>query len=137
MADLFIDVLRSLMRAGTFNVHEFTVMPNHVHILLAAPPALTVERAMQLVKGGFSFRARKDLGFSGEIWQRGFSEVRVDDDQCFKNHQEYIAQNPVKAGLADSPEEYPFGSVRLKALKRAGAKAQSEESRDGTTKVVP
>ena len=72
MAALFIEVLRSHMRAGVFTAHEFTVMPNHVHILLTTPPALTVEKAMQLIKGGFSFRAKKELGFSGEIWQRDF-----------------------------------------------------------------
>src|SRR6478609_5685370 len=41
MAMLFIDVLRSYMRAGKFKVHEFVVMPNHVHILLSVGPELS------------------------------------------------------------------------------------------------
>jgi putative transposase len=36
---------------------------------------------MQFIKGGFSFRVRKEFGYLGEVWQRGFSEVRIDDRQ--------------------------------------------------------
>jgi putative transposase len=125
MANLFIDVLRSAMRTKGIMVHEFAVMPNHVHILMTVPGEMSLEKAMQLIKGGFSFRANKELGFRGEIWQRGFSDVRVNDVLSFEQHREYIENNPVKAGLVNSPEEYLFGSAYLKKRKRAGAKAQS------------
>ena len=54
---------------------------------------------MQLIKGNFSFRAQKELRFQGEIWQRGFSDVLILDEIGFKEHEEYIKNNPVKAGL--------------------------------------
>jgi putative transposase len=73
------------------------------------------------IKGGFSFRANKELGFRGEIWQRGYSDVRVVDERNFQQHREYIGNNPVKRGLVNSPEEYPFGSISLKKKKHAGA----------------
>jgi putative transposase len=123
MADLFIEVLRAYMRSGKIIVHDFVVMPNHVHILMTIPGDMTIERAMQLIKGGFSFRANKELGFCGEIWQRGFSDVRIVDELSFQQHREYLYNNPVKAGLVNSTEEYPFGSVYLKERKRAGAEA--------------
>jgi putative transposase len=103
MANLFVEVLRSCMRARRFTVHDFVVMPDHVHILLTVPGDLSVEKAMQFVKGGFSFRAGKELNFRGEIWQRGFSDVRITDDTSLQHHREYIHHNPVKAGLVDSP----------------------------------
>ena len=109
MANLFIDVLRSYILAKKFNVHDFVVMPNHVHILLTVPGDLSIEKAMQLIKGGFSFRAKKELGFQGEVWQRGFSDVRITDEQSFRHHRDYIEINPVRAGLANSAEEYPYG----------------------------
>jgi len=125
------------MRAGRFNVHDFVVMPNHVHILLTVPGALSIEKAVQMIKGGFSFRAGKELGYRGEIWQRGFSDVRITDERSFREHQTYIDLNPVKGGLASTPEEYPFGSAHLKARKQAGAKARENEGAYGTTEVVP
>jgi putative transposase len=62
-----------------------------------------VEKAMQLIKGGFSFRAGRELGFPGEVWQRGFSDVRIVDELSFNQHKAYIDNNPVKAGLANAP----------------------------------
>jgi len=118
MANLFIDVLRQNMRAGHFYVHEFVVMPDHVHILLTVPADSTVEKAVQFIKGGFSFRAGRELGFKGEVWQVGFSEVRVFDDASFALHKSYIENNPVKRGLVSAPEKYPFGSTFLKSLKK-------------------
>lgn len=114
MANLFIDVLRGHTIKGTFTVHDFVVMPNHVHILITIPGELSIEKAMQLMKGGFSYRAKKELGFSGEVWHKGFSDVGVRDRRSFLEHRRYIEENPVKDGLASSPAEFPFGSAYLK-----------------------
>jgi putative transposase len=124
MAHLFIDVLRSYMKSGRITVHDFVVMPNHVHILMTVPGEMSIEKAMQMIKGGFSFRAKKELGFRGEIWQRGFSDVRVVDEPSFQRHREYIDNNPVKAGVANPPEEYPYGFAYLKKRKCAGAETR-------------
>ena len=123
MAELLIDVLRTYMRSGKIIVHDFVVMPNHLHILMTVPGEMSLEKAMQLIKGSFSFRANKELGFRGEIWQRGFSDVRINDEQSYEEHRAYIGNNPVKAGLANSPDEYPYGYLYLKKQKSAGAKA--------------
>jgi len=121
MATLFIDVLRSYVLDGRFKVHDFVVMRNHVHLLLTISGDMTLEKAMQLIKGNFSFRAKKELGFRSDIWQRGFSDVRITSEASFLAHQEYIYNNPVKAGLAKSAEEYPYCSAYFKKLKRSVA----------------
>ena len=74
-AMLFIDVLRSYVAAGKFEVHDFAVMPDHVHLLVTVGSDMSIEKAMQFIKGGFSYRLKKEFGYLGEIWQRGFSEV--------------------------------------------------------------
>jgi putative transposase len=138
MAALLIEVLRSYMRSGKITVHDFVIMPNHVHILMTLLSAMTLEKAMQLIKGSFSFRANKELGFHGEIWQHGYSDVQIVDEQSLQRHREYIDNNPVKAGLANAPEEYPFGTAFLKKQKHAGAKALTFlGAAGGTTEVMP
>jgi putative transposase len=112
-------------------------MPNHLHILMTIPGGTTIEKAMQLIKGNFSFRTGKDMGFRGEVWQRGFSDVRVPDERSFLIHRQYIDTNPVRAGIARSAEESPYGSAFLKMRKRAGAEARNTLGRSGTTEVVP
>jgi putative transposase len=120
MATLFIDVLRSYTLQSRFRVLEFVVMPDHVHVLVTINGMTSIEKAVQLMKGGFSFRAKRELGFQGEVWQRGFSEVRVLDRASFLRHREYIDDNPVRAGLADSAENYPYCSAYLRKQKRSG-----------------
>src|SRR5271167_2659015 len=137
MAELFIEVLRSYMRARKFYVHDFVLMKNHVHLLITLGPDISIEKAMQLIKGNFSFRAKTELGFTGEIWQRGFSDVRIKNEESFRAHQQYIYDNPVKAGLASVPEEYAHGSLYLRRLKAQGLKPATENAQSGTTKVVP
>jgi putative transposase len=99
-------------------------MPDHVHLLVTLDSDMSIEKAMQLIKGGYSYRLKKELGYLGEIWQRGFSEVRLNNRASFLAHREYIYRNPVEAGLVDSPEKFPFCSAYLKRQKAAGAKAQ-------------
>ena len=122
-ARLMIDVLRSYVTAGKFRLHDFVVMPDHLHVLLTVGDGMTVERAMQFIKGGFSYRLKKECGYWGEVWQRGFSETRVEDRQSFMKHRDYIAANPVKAGLVDSQEEFPYCFAYLAARKAPGAQA--------------
>ncbi len=83
---------------------------------------MTIERAMQLVKGEFSYRLKKETGYSGEVWQRGFSEVWAESRESFEQHREYIRQNPVKAGLVASAEEYPYSFVYLAKQRQQGLK---------------
>lgn len=115
---LFIDTLRSYVEAGKFIVHDFVVMPDHVHLSITIDNMTSIEKAVQLIKGGYSYRRKKELGDLGEIWQKGFSEVRITSRASFVKHREYIDQNPVKAGLAKTPEEYPYGSAYLKKQKK-------------------
>jgi putative transposase len=105
----FIDILLHYRLKKNYLLHEFVVMPNHFHLLIT--PTLTLERAIQLIKGGFSYRARKELGYAGKIWQPSYYDRRVRGVEDYFNFKHYIRQNPVKRGLAATPEEYPHSSA--------------------------
>jgi len=109
MAALLVDVLFHYRRQGKYLLHEFVLMPNHFHLLIT--PTITLERALQLIKGGFSFRAKKELGFAGGIWQPSYHDRRVRDAAEYFAFREYIHRNPLKRGLASKPEEYPYSSA--------------------------
>jgi putative transposase len=136
-AMLLIDVLRSNVAAGKFQIHYFVIMPDHLHLLMTLPSNVSVEKAMQLVKGGFSYRLKRELAFQGDVWQRGFCEVRIIDGQSFLQHRAYIVQNPVKAGLVDRAEQWPYCYSYLVKKKAQGLKPRSLLTGNGPTKVVP
>ena len=112
-------------------------MPDHLHLLLTVGEGMTIERATQFITGGFSYRLKKEAGYLGEVWQRGFSETRVEDRQSLLKHREYIVSNPVKAGLSDSSEEYPYCFAYLAKRKAPGAKALDGKHYDGTAEAMP
>ena len=120
MASLFLDVLRSYVSAGRFRVNDFVVMRDHIHVTITVGKEMAVEKAVQLIKGNFSYRAKKELNFRGEIWQRGFSEVRIYDRESFLRYRSYIDSNPVRAGLAATAEEYPYCSAYFRKKKSSG-----------------
>jgi putative transposase len=66
---------------------------------------------MQLIKGGFSFRAKRALGFVHEIWQPSFYDRRVRDAEEYFAFRDYIRQNPLKRGLAVKAKDYRYSSA--------------------------
>lgn len=112
MAELFVSVLLHYRQQGKYLLHEFVVMPDHFHLLIT--PTESLERSLQLIKGGFSYRARKELGFRGEIWQPSYHDRRVRDVEEYCAFREYIHMNPVRRRLASSPAEYCYCSAHPK-----------------------
>jgi putative transposase len=110
MADLFLQVLQSYRSQHKYLLHEFVLMPDHFHLLIT--PTLTLERALQLIKGGFSFRAKRELGFVGGIWEKSYHDRRVRDWREYCAFRQYIHLNPVKKGLAGTVEECLYSSAR-------------------------
>ncbi len=109
MGGLFLDVLGGYRTQGRYLLHEFVLMPDHFHLLLT--PNQTLEKAVQLIKGGFSYRAKQELGYGGEIWEHSFHDRRVRDAMEYERFREYIHQNPVKRDLAGVAREYPYSSA--------------------------
>jgi putative transposase len=112
-AKLLIDVLFHYQNQSRYRLHEFVVMPNHFHVLITPLSAVTLEKAVQFTKGGFSFRAKKELGVAGEIWQTSFYDHRVRDANEYARFRHYIHMNPVRRGLVPAPEECPYSSAIL------------------------
>jgi len=114
-------------------VHEFVLMPNHVHLLITPAANVSLEKAMQFIKGGFSYRAGKEMRFRGAIWNPGFNEHRIRSAAEYSSHVRYTHMNPVEAGLVSKPEEWSYSSARLSAevdsapkqFRCASAKAQA------------
>ena len=107
-ANLFLECLEHY-RQSAYLLHEFVLMPDHFHLLIT--PKLSLERALQYIKGGFSHRAKLELQTRLQIWQRGFSDHRVRNYEDYEIHRAYIHCNPVMKGLCQEPSKYPYSSV--------------------------
>ena len=110
-ARLFLKTLYAYRRQGRFQLHAFVLMPDHVHLLHTPARDVTLERAIQLIKGGYSHALGAILGRKREIWQRGFTDHRIRDDRDYIHHRNYIHQNPVERKLVSNPNDYRYCSA--------------------------
>src|SRR5256885_17142421 len=74
-AELMMDVLVHYREQMRYVLHEFVIMPDHLHLLLTPEANVTLERALQLIKGGFSYRFGKAK--RGTVWQGSFPKQRI------------------------------------------------------------
>jgi len=106
-ARLLIETLAHYRDEKKFLLHEFVIMPDHIHAILTPSDDISLERAMQFIKGGFSHRLDK----RGSVWQASFTNHRIRDRDDYEQCREYIWMNPVRARLAARPEDYPYSSA--------------------------
>jgi len=92
---------------GRFLLHAFVIMPDHFHALITPAPDVSLEKAMQFIKGGFSFRLKSKL----DVWMRSFNESQIISEEKFMNGVRYIEENPVRRGLVSTPQAYLFSSA--------------------------
>ena len=106
-------VVVAAIRAGDvafqrYRLHAYVVMPNHVHLL--ATPAVPSTSWLGPLKGFTAHEANRILGSTGRFWQDESYDHLVRDGE-FEGIRQYIEWNPVRAGLAATPEEYPWCSA--------------------------
>jgi putative transposase len=115
---LLIEVLLGYRDQRKYLLHEFVVMPDHIHLLLTPAGEASLEKAVQFIKGGYSHRLRKMEKI--QVWQESFTNHRIRDAEDYERHCEYVRLNPVRAGLVREAGAYPFSSasmgVRLDAM---------------------
>jgi len=85
-------------------------MPNHVHLLVTSQ--LPISRWLGPLKGFTAFQANRILGLrSKPFWQDESYDHLVRSDTEFDRIQAYIEDNPAKAGLAATREEFLWSSA--------------------------
>jgi putative transposase len=108
-ANLLLTLFENDRAKSRYALHAFAIMPDHIHVLLTPAPDVSLEKTIQFIKGGFSFRLKSKL----DVWQKSYNEHRITDHADYAQHVTYIHENPIRAHLAP---DYPFTSARLPHL---------------------
>ena len=103
-----------------FKVDAWVVLPDHMHCIWTLPAGdADYSTRMGAIKARFSRAvghgdrrashiARREAG----VWQRRVWEHHIRDDADFAAHMDYCRINPVKHGLVDDPQDWPYISFR-------------------------
>jgi putative transposase len=105
---------RNLLRHASVRescaIHAYTLMSNHIHLLLTPAGATGASRLMQRLGGSYVRYFNRRHRRSGTLWEGRFKSALVDSSTYFLACSRYIDMNPVRAGMVAAPGAYPWSS---------------------------
>ena len=102
-----LEQFRTTAKGEQFALSAYCLIPDHAHLLVEGlTDTADFRRFAKLAKqrSGASYALTTDR----PLWQKGYYEHVLRDDEDSKEVAFYIVANPVRAGLVQSPDEYPF-----------------------------
>jgi len=123
----FIRLMHQHLGQGTVEMHAFSLLPNHFHLLLSQEMPYAISEFMKNTCSSFAQIFNAKRGHRGHVFQDRYKPFPLLDPQSILRVSWYIHQNPVSAGLVESPELWRYGSIReYFGLVRPGMTTQSE-----------
>jgi putative transposase len=114
-----------LFDGDRYRLHAWTIMPNHIHVLFSQVAGNSLGAVIASWKRFTAAQANRRLKRSGPFWQKDYWDRFIRDDRHFAAAEAYIDMNPVKAGLTAAPQDWLWGSARLKHDARSESRAPS------------
>ena len=124
IAELLKSTLLYYLYRGDYKIHGYVIMPDHVHLLLTLSGEHKIGHTVGRIKSYFNYLIQKNELFhkfpviknvldnnKNKIWESKFDDKTVANEKLFHNCLNYIHNNPVKANLADNPEDYKYSSA--------------------------
>jgi len=139
-SQLMCDVLACQVQLGRMVMHAYVLMPDHVHLVIEPSVDVSVEKAVQFIRGGFSFRVKRECGWKGLVWQEGFTKQRARDFDEMRGFVRYVNENPVRGRLVMKAEDYAWSSAgaepRMKRAGNSALKGRSFTKGNGPARVI-
>ena len=105
----FLKRLRQYIAGEQAQVIAYVLMPNHYHLLVKVQGS-DFSHAMQNFSISYAKAINKQEQRSGALFQGAFQAIRVDQDAYLLHLSRYIHLNPVRAGLAQKPQDWVYSS---------------------------
>ena len=99
-----------------YDLWAWVIMPNHGHVLLTPMPGVHLPDVMHSLKSFTATKANRLLRRTGQFWQHESFDRYIRDARHFSSVVSYIENNPVKAGLCSSPDEWVWGSAHYRQV---------------------
>ncbi len=110
--ELFLAALSETCRRFDVLIHSYCLMSNHFHFLLETKKP-NLSKFMKYLLGIYTLRFNRTHKRVGHLFQGRYKAYLVDQDSYLLELSRYIHLNPVKAGMTDLPESYPWSSLKL------------------------
>ena len=121
----FQSLIKTAKRQSGFELFHYCIMPNHFHLAVMIPDVVEFSRAAKLIKSRYCFKYHKKYRTSGPIWRERYRSLLIENEGYLSVCGRYIEHNPVKAGLVEQANDWPYSSHE------SYNDAQSHELTDG------
>jgi putative transposase len=108
---LFLEVVKRAKGKYDFEIRNFSVIHDHIHLLMKPLKDSNLSRIMQWILSVFAVYYNKEKDYSGHVWKSRFFSKIMDDINQLLNTFRYISDNPVKAGFVAKANGYRFGGL--------------------------
>ena len=103
----FITFATAATAHGAF-VGRYVLMPDHIHLFVALDPErITLSAWVKSLKNQVS-KTLRHQGEPSPHWQTGFFDHVLRSGESYNEKWQYVLQNPVRAKLVSSPEDWPY-----------------------------
>ena len=119
IAQLLVHTLKTF-DGERYVLHDWVVMPNHVHLVIEPQGAHRLSDILHSLKAYTTTETNRSLGRQGVFWQHENYDRLLRDQNEFERCMQYVQQNPVRANLVATPEQYAHGRAGFSADKDAG-----------------
>ena len=96
-----------------YRLHAWTIMPSHVHVLFTVLGRATLSDIVASWKKFTARQCNQQLGRSGPFWMADYWDRFIRNDAHFDSAVSYVDNDPVKAGLVKTPDQWEWGSARF------------------------
>ena len=107
----FLDILGDVIAAYNWQCPAYCLMTNHYHLVVITPDA-KLSKGMRQLNGVFTQWSNRRHRRSGHLLQGRFKAILVDADSHLLELTRYVVLNPVRAGMVDAPQDWPWSSYR-------------------------
>jgi REP element-mobilizing transposase RayT len=94
-----------------YQLHAWSVMPNHAHVLFTPTPSLSLGKIVSSWKSYTAHQINQMAGREGQLWFEDYFDRFIRSEQHYRNAVAYIEANPVKARLCTRPEDWRWSSA--------------------------
>jgi putative transposase len=108
---LYLSLLKKYSAKWTSPIMAYCLMTNHVHLLTKPGSEESLFKMMQGLTLCYTQYINRTYGRTGRLWESRYHSCIVDREKYLWAVARYIEQNPVRVGMVEKAEDYPYSSA--------------------------
>lgn len=107
----FLEYVKQAAKKHGIVLHCYVLMSNHYHLIIETPET-NLSKVMHHINSSYTAYINRKRNRAGHLFQGRYKAIAVDKDSYLLELSRYIHLNPVRAGIVERPQDYPWSSYK-------------------------